>query len=231
MKNVIPFSKELDFSTKISEITSISLEREFEVKNSEIEGNLFVSGEYKSHEVSANVIPFSYKIPFTIEIPENLKKESIVLEISDFAYDIMEEKQIKVNIELELNGELEEIKENIEEVEPVPSVDSEEIIRMMEEEKEMQEVEENQIEEKKEKELPTEEAVTVDREESEDVILNTVTNEEEYQTYHIHIVKEGENIETICTMYNSNMSLLADYNDLSNVIAGEKIIVPSNDES
>ena len=33
MKSIIPFTKELDFKTKVSEITSISLEREFEVNS------------------------------------------------------------------------------------------------------------------------------------------------------------------------------------------------------
>lgn len=241
MKSVIPFSKELEFSTKIQEITSISLEREFEVKDLSIEGNLFVTGEYKSHEVSANVLPFSYKIPFTIEVPENLVKESVSLEISDFAYDIEEEKKIKVNIELELNAEVDE-KEEIEEIEPPQmEVDPEEIIRMMESnakeeiEKE-QEIESEEPKEEEEvleetKEEPKEIIAEENRGEEEEMILQTVTTEDEYKTYHIHIIKDGENIETICTMYGSNTNLLAEYNDVSNIIPGEKLIIPSNDES
>ena len=73
MESIIPFTKDLDFKTPVSEITSISLEREFNVSESSIEGNLDVSGEYKSHDVSAHVNPFHFKIPFTIEIPNNLK--------------------------------------------------------------------------------------------------------------------------------------------------------------
>ena len=77
MKSVIPFTKTLEFKTKISEITSISLEREFKIGNGEISGNLFVTGEYKSHDISANVLPFSYKIPFTIEVPDNIKEDDV----------------------------------------------------------------------------------------------------------------------------------------------------------
>lgn len=237
MKSVIPFSKELEFSTKIQEITSISLEREFEVKDLSIEGNLFVTGEYKSHEVSANVLPFSYKIPFTIEVPENLVKESVSLEISDFAYDIEEEKKIKVNIELELNAEVDE-KEEIEEIEPPQmEVDPEEIIRMMESnaKEEIEKEQEIESEESKEEEEVLEEPKEIiaeeNRGEEEEMILQTVTTEDEYKTYHIHIIKDGENIETICTMYGSNTNLLAEYNDVSNIIPGEKLIIPSNDES
>lgn len=244
MKSIIPFTKELDFKTKVSEITSISLEREFEVNTSSIEGSLYVSGDYKSHEVSANVTPFNFKIPFTIEIPDNLVEESITLEISDFAYEMEENSKIKVSIELELFGEEKEIEEEEDEdITPI-EVDGEEIVKMLEEasEKEKEMEKEDRAEPKEE---PTEEekeeapADTVDekKEETEDmtsenVIITGASNTpDEYTTYHIHIVKEGETIETICTMYNSNLSLLNDYNDLSEVSKGMKIIIPENDES
>ena len=249
MKSIIPFTKELDFKTKVSEITSISLEREFEVNTSSIEGSLYVSGDYKSHEVSANVTPFNFKIPFTIEIPDNLVEESITLEISDFAYEMEENSKIKVSIELELFGEEKEIEEEEDEdITPI-EVDGEEIVKMLEEasekEKEMEkedraEPEEELSEEettKEEKEEAPSDTVDETREETEDmtsenVIITGASNTpDEYTTYHIHIVKEGETIETICTMYNSNLSLLNDYNDLSEVSKGMKIIIPENDES
>lgn len=250
MKSIIPFTKELDFKTKVSEITSISLEREFEVNTSSIEGSLYVSGDYKSHEVSANVTPFNFKIPFTIEIPDNLVEESITLEISDFAYEMEENSKIKVSIELELFGEEKEIEEEEDEgITPI-EVDGEEIVKMLEEasekEKEMEKEDRAEPEEELSEEETTKEekeeapADTVDetREEieedmtSENVIITGASNTpDEYTTYHIHIVKEGETIETICTMYNSNLSLLNDYNDLSEVSKGMKIIIPENDES
>lgn len=246
MKSIIPFTKELDFKTKVSEITSISLEREFEVNTSSIEGSLYVSGDYKSHEVSANVTPFNFKIPFTIEIPDNLVEESITLEISDFAYEMEENSKIKVSIELELFGEEKEIEEEEDEdITPI-EVDGEEIVKMLEEasekEKEDREQPEEELSEeetmKEEKEEAPADTVNETREEteedmtSENVIITGASNtSDEYTTYHIHIVKEGETIETICTMYNSNLSLLNDYNDLSEVSKGMKIIIPENDES
>ncbi len=272
MKSVIPFSKELDFSTKLSEITSISLEREFELKDLSIEGNLFVSGEYKSHEVSANVLPFSFKIPFSIEIPENMEEESISLEISDFAYDTISDHQIRVNIELELEGNILEQIEEQEEEEEIKEVDSEEILKFMEESsrEEQEETEkteeqeepplEEKIEETKMNENPKEEIkeqlneeepkpmkeeslrdevsqVEIDKtkttlkEESEEMILENITGDEEYSTYHIHIIKDGETVETVCTMYDSKLNLLTDYNDVTNLTIGDKLIIPENDES
>lgn len=224
MKSVIPFTKDLEFSTKISEITSISLEREFSLEGEEIKGFLFVTGEYKSHDISANVLPFSYKIPFTIEVPENLKKEDLTLEITDFAYDIKSEKEITVNVELELCYSLEEKEEEEEEV--LPSVNSDEMIKMMEERKE----EEKPIKEEVSV-LPEAEVKNEERNESEDVIMNTVSDEEEYITYHIHIVKEGETLESICSLYKADLNLVKTYNDTDNLMLGSKVIIPVDDES
>ena len=250
MKSVIPFTKELEFTTKVKEITSISLEREFEVKAGSVEGNLFVTGDYKSHEISVNIIPFSFKIPFTIEIPLELDQDSIRIEISDFAYDMIGEDKIKVNIELELEGEKKVIPkedEEPEESETLVEVDADEIIKDLEERqeeeakeeaKEVAEEEPNTVEESlentEEKEVSDENREEVKAEtlkESETMILTNVTGtEDEYTTYHIHMVKEGETVETICTMYNSNASILGDYNDLNNVVPGEKLIIPSINE-
>ncbi len=247
MKSVIPFTKELDFNAKVQEITSISLEREFSVEDGSVVGNLFVTGDYKSHEISVNVTPFSFKIPFTIEIPDNLDKDSITIEISDFAYDMVDDSKITVHIELELEGN--EIVQEVEEDELVDvpvEVDSEEILKMMEERKE-EEAEKKQAEEDEEiqeefieedlKENPTENDEERDKvqeieivKESEDVLMQNIDKDSEYTTYHIHMVKEGETVETICTMYNSNINLLMDYNDLSNLTPGEKILIPSENE-
>lgn len=232
MKSVIPFTKDLEFSTKISEITSISLEREFSLEGEEIKGFLFVTGEYKSHDISANVLPFSYKIPFTIEVPENLKKEDLTLEITDFAYDIKSEKEITVNVELELYYSLEEKEEEEEEV--LPSVNSDEMIKMMEERKEEEKPIKEEVSVLPEAEVKNEvknEEKNEERNESEDVIMNTVSDEEEYITYHIHIVKEGETLESICSLYKADLNLVKTYNDTDNLVLGSKVIIPVDDES
>ena len=249
MKSIIPFTKELDFNAKVQEITSISLEREFEVEDGSVVGNLYVTGDYKSHEISVNVTPFSFKIPFTIEIPDNLDKDSITIEISDFAYDMNDDSKITVHIELELEG-TEVVQEEVEEeiVDTPVEVDSEEILKMMEERKEENQEKESEDEvlaededeilkdKTSEEELPKvheerDEVKKVEMDkESEDVIMQNIDQDNEYTTYHIHMVKEGETVETICTMYNSNMSLLMDYNDLNNLTPGEKILIPSENE-
>lgn len=250
MKSVIPFTKELEFNTKVSEITSISLERDFSLQKDSIEGNLYVTGEYKSHEISVNVVPFSFKIPFSIALSKKIKEESISLEISDFAYDMLEENKIKVHIELELSFENEEEQEENEENDESLLDESESIITMMEErnkeeqneeldqivqepQEELKEREERREEEPvppEEKTIPNEEERNEDTMKQEtDVILGTETKEE-YMTYHIHIMKEGETLETLCAMYHVTGSYLAEYNDISNISLGDKILIPLENE-
>ena len=222
MKSVIPFTKELEFATKVSEITSISLEREFAIINDNIEGNLLITGEYKSHEVSVNVIPFSFKVPFTIAISSKTIIDSISLEISDFAYDTVDDNKIKVHIELELSLE-EEVSDNFEEL---PSLLENSDDRSLDDIN-------NLVEEVKEDAMITSPEEVTDepiKEESskpnlEETVLKTET-EDEYMTYHIHILKEGETLETICTTYSVTGSFLAEYNDLSNLNPGDKILIP-----
>lgn len=218
MESIIPFTKDLEFQTKVSEITSISLERDFTLQECAVTGNLYVTGEYKSHEISANVSPFNYKIPFTIEIPDNIDKESIRLEINDFAYEMLEDTGISVHVELLLSANEEE---KVIEEEPVPKeveVDSDEIIRMLEEEpKNIVEEEPSHDEEIKANET--------------NILLNSTSNTDEYITYHIHVLKEGETIASIASLYNIKESVLQEYNDLTNVSTGYKIVIPSTDES
>ena len=226
LESIIPFTKDLEFQTKVSEITSISLERDFTVKECTVTGNLYVTGEYKSHEISANVSPFNYKIPFTIEIPDNIDKESIRLEINDFAYEMLEDTGISVHVELLLSANEEE---KVIEEEPAPKeveVDSDEIIRMLEEETK-NEKDEKTNEEPEETPRHDEEIKTQDT----NILLNSTSNTDEYITYHIHVLKEGETIASIASLYNIKESTLQEYNDLTNVTSGYKIVIPSTDES
>ena len=67
--------------------------------------------------------------------------------------------------------------------------------------------------------------------ESEETIINSFSGVSDgYATYHIHMVSDGESVETICTMYDSNLGVLADYNDISNLASGDKLIIPEKNE-
>ena len=69
MRQIITLEKEIAFKTMVGEVSSISLEPDLSfINDSEIEGNLIVSGTYKLTEASTIEEDFNYKVP--VEIPE-----------------------------------------------------------------------------------------------------------------------------------------------------------------
>ena len=61
--------------------------------------------------------------------------------------------------------------------------------------------------------------------------METIKNSDDtFVTYHIHIMKENETIESICTLYGTNTNYLNEYNDIQNVNVGDKILIPKVDE-
>lgn len=220
----IPFTKDIDFEKKVSEITSISLEHETKVEEGVLKGNFIVSGDFKSHEVSVNKEPFSYILPFEIDLADDVDPNTIEFMIEDFTYEIIDQSILRVNIDFNVIASLKE-KEEEEEEEPLfQDVNNAflEPVDILEEDdrsiKEMK-IEENKKEEEEEER------------ESEDTIISNMKGEtNEYATYHIHMISDGESVDTICTMYNSNLNILQDYNDLANITPGDKLIIPENNE-
>lgn len=226
MKSIVPFTKEITFPTKIAEICSISLEHELNITASEIEGKFIVTGEYKSHEVSVNKEPFEYKLPFTLEVTENILKDTIDFEITDFTYEIVGDATLKVNIEFCVTASEKEE----EEVEEIP----EEVNKEQEELREsvMEEINEMFLEDEEKEEEPE----PVSQEErleqnSENIILNSIAEKEnEFASYNIHVVGNNDSIENICALYNTDEKTLKEYNNIENIQIGDKIIIPCVDE-
>lgn len=54
--------------------------------------------------------------------------------------------------------------------------------------------------------------------------------DETFSTYCIYIIREGDNLETVINKYKTTRDVLAEYNDLSDIRIGTKIIIPSNNE-
>lgn len=225
----VPFTKDIDFEKKVSEITSISLEHETKVEEGILKGNFIVSGDFKSHEVSINKEPFSYILPFEIDLAEDVDPDTIEFMIEDFTYEIVDNSILRVNIDFNVIASLKEKEEVEEEEEPLfqdastAFLDEGDLQNDREESEEKEEI--TMKEEKKETKEEEEER------ESEDTIIKNIKSDgKEYATYHIHMVSDGESVETICTMYNSNLNILQDYNDLSNITPGDKLIIPEANE-
>ena len=238
----IPFTKDILFEKRVSEITSISLEHEITTEEGILKGNFIVSGDFKSHEVSVNKEAFSYILPFEIEIGDKIDKDTIEFMIDDFTYEVIDNSILKVNIDFNVIASKIEIEEVLEE--PLFR-DAGELFLDNDEQEESFLDKKNDVkevistEEKVEERnvaVPAYESVLEEETQkiekiSEDTIINSINNtNDEYTTYHIHMVSDGESVETICTMYNSNMSILSEYNDLTNLASGDKLIIPEANE-
>ena len=61
--------------------------------------------------------------------------------------------------------------------------------------------------------------------------MDTIKDSDDtFVTYHIHIVKENETIESVCAKYNVSASLINEYNNIENITLGDKILIPKIDE-
>lgn len=238
MNCIIPFTKDIKFNTNISEIVSISLEHEYTANPEEILGNFIITGEYKTHEVSVNKERFEHVLPFSVNLTTKIDTDSVDFAIEDFTYEIVDKDTLKVNIEYSINAL--ELKEE-EVFEPVPEEREsfEEILDSIDEEIEQENeelfLEPEKIEKNEETREDNEMNTLIEEkkitEEEQEAILESVNPAEEtFVTYHIHVMSEIDTIESVCAKYNTTQSLLGEYNDLSTVAIGDKIIIPDINE-
>ena len=119
MKQIVTLEKEIAFKTMVGEISSISLEPDLAfINDSEIEGNLIISGTYKMTEASTIEEEFSYKVPVEIMLTTALEEETRKVDINNFTYAIVNEEALSIIVELLIEG-LEKIEVEEEEVEEV----------------------------------------------------------------------------------------------------------------
>lgn len=115
MKQIIPFKKELLFKTKVSEITSISLEHTLSLKGTDlISGEFHISGDYKMTEGSINRENFHFACPFEINLDTKYDVDSIIIDIDNFYYEVVNNESLQVNIDVYIEGEKIEEPEIIE---------------------------------------------------------------------------------------------------------------------
>ncbi len=226
MKKIVPFKKDLPFKTSIAEITSISLEHSLHVVDSNlITGSFLLTGDYKISETSSSTEKFSFDLPFDITMDDKYELEHVTLDIDDFYYEIVDNKNLSINIEV-LIDKLEEKplipKEEIKE-EPIEEVDNqvtEEIPLSKEEDKRCydEEVPFKQLDDKIE---------AVSTSDTKSIFENFDSSSETFSTYKVCIVRENESIDTIIQKYNITKEELALYNDINELKIGDKLIIPS----
>ena len=229
MKKIIPFTKDIKFNTKIFELTSISLENNLNTfKNAEVSGEFIVSGEYKMNDSSINTEPFIYGLPFDIEIDESLDEDSIKVDIDDFKYEIINEEILRVNIDVLLEGSI-----KIKKEEEIEQLNPDVIIQARQDDiyKKEDDKEDNMIEEDLFKEENNASKVLKEDDNNSTLFNNFPDFDDEYVSYFVHIVRENDNIESICAKYNISSDDLNKYNNDIKITLGNKLIIPyTNDK-
>ena len=224
MKKIIPFTKEIDFKTMISKITSISLEHTLRANdNNTISGHFILEGSYKMTPASQIDEEFSYKIPVDIEIDSKYDISNVTIDIDDFTYKVLDEDKLQLDIGLCIDN-LEEKTDREDNTEVLDN-----LFLDTTETKELEIIPDNSIDEKTVEEEPQKkdsfEPKTYNQVES--LFSSFKDDVETFKTYYVYIVKEEDTIESILLKYNIDKDSLAEYNDLSNITIGSKIIIPS----
>lgn len=273
MKKVVPFTKTISFRTMIAEITDIEVNHTLALnENHEVVGDILVDGKYKMTDASQIEEEFHYKLPFTIDIDERYNLDNLEIIISDFYFEIINEEDLKINVEIEMDGieenklpKLEEKRNSLEEVSEVLDTE-EDFVRNkeddilipveIEEKKEKLEVPQDnplhKLAEEIKKDILTEDIplVEVAKQEAKKEIKKDTTSvkqekdnntsstnmssifsslassEETFSTYYVYMVRETDTIESIIDKYQTTKEELQNYNDLTNVKVGSKLIIP-----
>ena len=251
MKQIIPFKKDLLFKTKVSEITSISLEHSIAIKNSnKISGEFHITGDYKMTEASINRENFKFKIPFDIELESKYIPSTLTVDIDNFYYEVINNEALQVNIDLYIEGEKEK-EEKVREVpseteQPkemnieIPNLEKTEITSSFFPENKEEKPEKSSSEEREEKLIPEitspkKDTIIFEEEQQktsqkEFNLFENIDNSDTYVTYYVYIVKEQDTIDSIMKKYNIDKETLNLYNNLEEMKPGMKLIIPNKNE-
>ena len=246
MKQIVPFKKELPFKTKVSEITSISLEREINIlEDAVITGVFHITGDYKMNEGSINREEFSFDLPFDITLDPRYDIDSVKSDIEDFYYDVINEDTLKVNIDLYIEAEYkeetplvveeeqEEVRTTAEEI-PLENTPIQAISGTLEkEEKIMENIKEEDVVENTKEEKITSSTTKEERDDdgiTASDLFSNLDDTETYSTYYVYIVKEEDTIDKILVKYGITKEELESYNDITGIKPGDKVIIPKASE-
>lgn len=215
MNITIPFSKDIPFKTKIAEITSISLEQDVSINDSELLGDFIISGEYKNLDVNVDTMPFNFVVPFSVSLDKDIDLETLRYEISDFKYSVKDDDIL--NIEILFHTEADKV-----------YIKHEEIFERLNDDLVINDVIDELNEEENENIFETT-PVSDNRDETISTsLISSNEFEEDYITYHIHMVKINESVESICSDYKIEKDKLLELNEITNISVGDKLLIPIN---
>lgn len=280
MKKLVPFTKEIEFKTMISKVTSISLEHTLRVeKDNLISGYFILEGTYKMTQASQIDEEFSYKIPVDIELDEKYDTSNITLDIDDFTYEVIDEEKMKLNITLCIDNieekevvlPVEDVIEDFDALEledknsgnreskndgvlddlfldtskkvPLEFDSKKEIVEESEQNNTDNTIINNAESVETSNELIYEDNTSNNNTNNDtnkpQMVNNNVSsifssfkdNIETYKTYSVYIMKEEDTIDVVLQKYGVTREELEEYNDMSDIKTGSKIIVPSSSKN
>ena len=228
MKQVIPFYKEIVFKNKIANLTSISLEHNEKVVDGEVSGEFIVYGDYKVHNDTTEKEEFKYKLPFTALLPDDIDLSTVKVDITDFKYDQIDEDVLRIDIDFSIEGDTLECLDEREIIVEENTINEEidEILGIKEEIETL----ELPVESMEEKVQVREEIVKEDEIQVIEKTEEKIETMEEYVTYHVHVVGSNDSVENIMKLYNTNLDMLNQYNDIKELKVGDKVIIPEYNE-
>lgn len=241
MKKIVPFNNVLSFKTKVSEITSISLEHEIQKSGDAISGKFIIEGDYKNLIGDIETEKFSFELPFDIALGVRYERDNMVVDIDDFRYELIDSNRLKVNIDLYIDGDI--IPEEEEVIEEEKVIDEKREMLKENDEKEGDsridmdndfledtiDFSKNIIEEVNKEPMETE-ASTIVNENNNINIFGNISDNETYATYKVYTVVDTDTIDGIISKYNISKELLGEYNNIEDIKSGDKLIIPSDEK-
>lgn len=207
MKKIVPFNKVLKFDKDVLEINSISLEHSIYDMGDSISGEFNVLGEYTVDSDIKEIEKFDFKLPFDIALGIKYNRSNMVVDIDDFRYDIISNNEVRVDIDLYIDGE-EIVDRSDSEEDDTNTTLEDDIIDNIDVDN-------------------TNNNININDNIN---ILGDISDKEEYVTYRVYTVMENDTIDTIMNKYNVSLEDIKKYNDISNLKPMDKLIIPSSNE-
>lgn len=240
MNKIIPFNKDITFNETIGEIESIALDDTLKFETPFIiKGELIVRGCNKNNGI---VSDFSYPLPVEIAVDEKYDTEKATIGIDDFYYEIINENVLRVKIDLILDDLYykEEIifPENRKVDFDLDLNKNDDLFNAnLDIEKDGKDGFDANINLEKDGNNGLNASLSLNKNNEEKKENKDVTDlfkendtEKEYSIYRVYTVLDGDTLDSILNKYKITKEDLENYNDLSNLKPGVKLIIPSTDE-
>lgn len=213
MKIILPFKKDVLLKDNVYEITSISLENQLSINEYLLQGTLYVTGEYRVSDASNTVLPFNLELPVSISLDDNYDTSCAKCDIDDFYYEIIDNQKISISVDISVDRlkqrEISDNKRNINVIEDrcidIDDDIDDKVIENSKVDNDKKEVKENSI----------------------NSLFDKLDNNENYKSYLIYIIRENDTLDNILEKYNVDIDIIKEYNDISDIKVGDKIIIPS----